>query len=321
MTLAALRPPENLNSQSPTSVSLSNKLKGFLGNFIQKNTRTEKLPTSRTKEKKNNDPHSNQLRGYKTVEIKIAQPSTEPSTLSFALGHPSSCIDIDSEFVNQQPQEQQKIDNIEDSDDDEEEDFIILSIVDSSEKLARYKLLKEINVGSTSRVSLAKDVKTGSLVALKSIKKKIRSELSLEREIELLSSLRHPHIIALIDIIETETSLILVQEYMDGGDLIDRVPCHQGCKEITALLYLDQITSAISHMHDHDIVHRDIKPDNCVCDKEGFIKLIDFGAALPVAEHMTNKKETNSKKREQHRSPKTTYKEHMNKLVYNIPPA
>lgn len=144
----------------------------------------------------------------------------------------------------------------------------------------RYKKKFVLNTGSTSKVYLAYDVCLQRDVALKCILKTAQNKSSIENEIELLTQLNHTNIIKMIDIFETTHFAVLVQEYVDAGDLVDHVPSYIGFDEKRALHVFSQVVNAVKHLHDLNIVHRDIKPDNCAMMKDGKIILIDFGSAL-----------------------------------------
>ena len=114
--------------------------------------------------------------------------------------------------------------------------------------------------------------------ALKSIMKDlVRNERILEemrREIFTMSHLRHPYIVKVIEAYERRRHIYLVMEYCSGGDLTDRTFSEPDCAIIVAKVLL-----ALSYMHSHGVVHRDIKLENIVFASNGEPKIIDFGLA------------------------------------------
>lgn len=99
------------------------------------------------------------------------------------------------------------------------------------------------------------------------------------REIDILKQLIHPNIARLYEVIETATSLNLVMEYADitlQSDILEK----KGLGETEAKVFFMQIISAINYCHKLNIIHRDIKHQNLMLDKNRNIKLIDFGLSV-----------------------------------------
>eukprot|EP00551_Chaetoceros_affinis_P005609 CAMPEP_0203673750 /NCGR_PEP_ID=MMETSP0090-20130426/13623_1 /ASSEMBLY_ACC=CAM_ASM_001088 /TAXON_ID=426623 /ORGANISM="Chaetoceros affinis, Strain CCMP159" /LENGTH=524 /DNA_ID=CAMNT_0050539461 /DNA_START=225 /DNA_END=1799 /DNA_ORIENTATION=+ len=122
------------------------------------------------------------------------------------------------------------------------------------------------------------------LYALKSI---ILSRVSdefmdeLRNEISILQSLDHPNIVKAYEVYETSVNIYLVLEHCSGGDLYSRVPYNE--KESAKIV--GKLVSAITHMHRHDISHRDLKFENVMFESkapDAEIKLIDFGLSKKV---------------------------------------
>eukprot|EP00123_Amoebidium_parasiticum_P013021 comp21714_c0_seq1/m.30681 comp21714_c0_seq1/g.30681 ORF comp21714_c0_seq1/g.30681 comp21714_c0_seq1/m.30681 type:complete len:398 (-) comp21714_c0_seq1:424-1617(-) len=153
----------------------------------------------------------------------------------------------------------------------------------SASAAQEYTIIRTINVGSTAKVQLAYHHNTDKHVALKIMKKPKGFMRYLHREVSVHRQLSHRNICRLYDVIETPYHFVLVQEYLGGGDLFDLVPPNEGCREVQALTYLEQIVGGVAYMHARGVVHRDIKPENCVCDTDGSLKIIDFGAASSIS--------------------------------------
>lgn len=122
---------------------------------------------------------------------------------------------------------------------------------------------------------------TGEKVAVKILEKdKIQDVADVERvarEIHILKIVRHPNVIQLYEIIETEKQLYLIMEQCGGGELFDYIVAHHKVKEKKACLFFQQIISGIDYISKLGIVHRDLKPENLLLDFDDNIKLIDFG--------------------------------------------
>nr|XP_020747358.1 NUAK family SNF1-like kinase 2 isoform X1 [Odocoileus virginianus texanus] len=118
-------------------------------------------------------------------------------------------------------------------------------------------------------------------VAIKSIRKdKIKDEqdlMHIRREIEIMSSLNHPHIIAIHEVFENSSRIVIVMEYASRGDLYDHISERQRLSEREARHFFRQIVSAVQYCHQNGVVHRDLKLENILLDANGNIKIADFG--------------------------------------------
>ncbi|OAD59142.1 Cyclin-dependent kinase 2 [Eufriesea mexicana] len=142
--------------------------------------------------------------------------------------------------------------------------------------------IEKIGEGTYGVVYKAKDKLTGKLVALKKIRLETESEgvpSTAIREISLLKELTHPNIVQLFDVVDGDNHLYLVFEFLqqDLKKLLDSVK--GGLDQALVKSYLYQLLKAISFCHLHCILHRDLKPQNLLIDREGHIKLADFGLA------------------------------------------
>ncbi|XP_028153092.1 cyclin-dependent kinase 2 [Diabrotica virgifera virgifera] len=153
------------------------------------------------------------------------------------------------------------------------------------DKLDRFIKLAKAGEGTYGVVYKAKNKLTGKNVALKRIKlEKFYNKGDSEgvpptaiREISLLKGLRHSSIVELLDVMQTTDKLYLVFEYLDL-DLKRYLDNTRRPMEAELLRnYMKQLIEALAYLHSHRILHRDLKPQNLLVDKEGHIKLADFG--------------------------------------------
>ena len=152
------------------------------------------------------------------------------------------------------------------------------------QRLGQYTIVKTLGEGSFGKVKLATHQVSGQKVALKVINRKqlVTRDMAgrIEREIQYLQLLRHPHIIKLYTVITTPTDIIMVLEYA-GGELFDYIVNNGRLPETQARKFFQQIVCAVEYCHRHKIVHRDLKPENVlvVHDDDGHevVKLVDFG--------------------------------------------
>jgi cyclin-dependent kinase 1 len=156
--------------------------------------------------------------------------------------------------------------------------------IETSYTLADYVKIEKIGEGTYGVVYKGKNKKTNQLVALK----KIRLENDEEgvpstaiREISLLRELQHPNIVSLLDVLMQENKLYLVFEFlsMDLKKYMESIPQNKLLEPTLVKSYLHQITQGILFCHARRTMHRDLKPQNLLIDKQGVIKLADFGLA------------------------------------------
>ncbi|XP_068568083.1 NUAK family SNF1-like kinase 2 [Cebidichthys violaceus] len=144
----------------------------------------------------------------------------------------------------------------------------------------RYEFLETLGKGTYGKVKKAKE-RSGRMVAIKSIRKeKIKDEQDLvhiRREIEIMSSLCHPHIITIYEVFENKDKIVIVMEYASRGDLYDYVCDKRNISEREARHFFRQIVSAVHYCHQNGIVHRDLKLENILLDGKGNVKIADFG--------------------------------------------
>ncbi|KAM9799406.1 NUAK family SNF1-like kinase 2 [Syngnathus typhle] len=144
----------------------------------------------------------------------------------------------------------------------------------------RYEFLETLGKGTYGKVKKAKE-RSGRLVAIKSIRKeKIKDEQDLvhiRREIEIMSSLCHPHIITIYEVFENKDKIVIVMEYASRGDLYDHICDRKQISERESRHFFRQIVSAVHYCHQNGIVHRDLKLENILLDGNGNVKIADFG--------------------------------------------
>ncbi len=140
---------------------------------------------------------------------------------------------------------------------------------------------KKLGEGTFGTVRLGTHKITGEKVAIKILdKKKILEETDktrLEREIKIMKIIRHPNIVHLYNVIQTNQFIYLIMEYISGKELFDYIIKKGKLKEKEACKFYQQIISGIEYLNKLKIVHRDLKPENLLLDSKKNIKLVDFG--------------------------------------------
>ncbi|KAH0951990.1 hypothetical protein HN011_005435 [Eciton burchellii] len=147
-------------------------------------------------------------------------------------------------------------------------------------RVGYYELEKTIGKGNFAVVKMATHLVTKSKVAIKIIDKIKLNEENLAkifREVHIMKRIRHPHIIRLYEVMETEKMIYLVTEYASGGEIFDHLVRNGRMLEPEARRIFRQIVLAVRYLHQQRVVHRDLKAENLLLDADNNIKLADFG--------------------------------------------
>ncbi|GBN78554.1 Twitchin [Araneus ventricosus] len=150
----------------------------------------------------------------------------------------------------------------------------------------KYDILEEIGTGAFGVVHRCRERKTGNIFAAKFIPVAHPLEKSLIRkEIDVMNHLHHPKLVHLHDAFEDDDEMVLIYEFMSGGELFEKITddSYFMC-EAEVINYMRQICEGMKHMHEKNIIHLDIKPENIMCQTKASnnIKLIDFGLATKL---------------------------------------
>lgn len=160
----------------------------------------------------------------------------------------------------------------------------------------RYKVLEMIGGGGMSNVYLAHDMILDRDVAIKVLRYDFSNEDDLQRRFqrEALSatSLTHPNIVNIFDVGEDGDLHYLVMEYVEGKTLKHMIIDHAPLSPEETVEIMKQLTSAIAHAHQNQIIHRDIKPQNILMEGKHHVKITDFGIAMALS--ATSFTQTNS---------------------------
>lgn len=152
-----------------------------------------------------------------------------------------------------------------------------------SESLEDFQVLKQLNRGAFGGVYLVKKGSTNDLFALKimekseMIQKNMVANVLLERKILML--VKNAFVVRLFYAFQTRDHLILVLEWMSGGDLAAILRMKGRLDRETTQMIVAELVFGLGYLHENDIVHRDVKPSNILIDEEGHVKLTDFGLA------------------------------------------
>ena len=145
-----------------------------------------------------------------------------------------------------------------------------------------YKYGRLIGQGAFGKVNLGLNVLTGRVVAIKSFNKSNLNSNSenmkkIKYETNLMKKLNHPNITKILELFEDREYILIIMEYINGGNLFSFLKKHRKVSEKTAKLLYRQIILGIKYIHEQGIVHRDIKLENILIDLNNNIKICDFG--------------------------------------------
>lgn len=158
----------------------------------------------------------------------------------------------------------------------------------------RYELLEIIGVGGTAVVYKAKCHRLNRYVAVKILKGEFASDLQFchqfHDEAQAVAMLSHPNIVNIYDVSRSGNVDYIVMELIDGITLKEYLSRRGQLSPKEVTIFATQIARALEHAHDHDIIHRDIKPHNIMLLRDGTVKVADFGIA-----HFAEQESTYSK--------------------------
>jgi serum/glucocorticoid-regulated kinase 2 len=144
-----------------------------------------------------------------------------------------------------------------------------------------FSTLSVIGKGSYAKVLLVQRNDTGDLNAMKILKKEMVEKKNQEKHIRverhILSEIDHPFVIKFHGSFQNEKKLFFVLEYCRGGELFNLLAKKRRFSEDQTRFYAAQIVLALEHLHNQDIVYRDLKPENVLIDEKGYIRITDFG--------------------------------------------
>ncbi|KAG4066135.1 hypothetical protein HA402_010337 [Bradysia odoriphaga] len=147
--------------------------------------------------------------------------------------------------------------------------------------LENFEFLKVLGKGTFGKVILCREKSTSILYAIKILKKDViiqKDEIKHTlTENRVLRSTRHPFIISLKYSFQTADRLCLVMHYVNGGELFFHLSRDRIFSEDRTRFYGAEIVSALGYLHSQGIIYRDLKLENLLLDKDGHIKIADFG--------------------------------------------
>ena len=150
------------------------------------------------------------------------------------------------------------------------------------ETLARYKIVDKLGEGGMGEVYLAEDTELDRKVALKMLPTEMAGDPErlerFRREAKAVAALNHPNIVTIYSIEESDGTQFLTMEHVEGQSLDLMLP-PTGMPLSKVFDIAIPLADALATAHERGIVHRDLKPANIMVNKEGRVKVLDFGLA------------------------------------------
>ena len=148
----------------------------------------------------------------------------------------------------------------------------------------RYEILDNLGEGGMADVYLAFDTILKRDVAFKILRGSLSKDpitlMRFQREASAISKLSHPNVVDVYDVGEFKDHHYIVMEYVRGRTLKQLIAQRGALHKEEALDIMKQLTMAIQHAHEHNIIHRDVKPQNVLVKDDGTVKITDFGIAM-----------------------------------------
>ncbi|OAV92975.1 STE/STE11/SSK protein kinase, variant [Puccinia triticina 1-1 BBBD Race 1] len=165
----------------------------------------------------------------------------------------------------------------------------LLFLASSSSNISiRWQQGRYVGGGTFGSVYLAVNLDTGDVMAVKEIRLQDITTApklvdQIRDEMNIMSLLRHPNIVEYFGIEVHRDKVYIFQEFCEGGTLAALLENGKVEEELICQMYAHQLLEGLNYLHSNNVVHRDIKPDNILLDKEGKLKYVDFGAAKILA--------------------------------------
>ncbi len=159
--------------------------------------------------------------------------------------------------------------------------------------LGRFEIVRELGRGAMGIVYEARDPAIGRRVAIKTVKTGPAGDVAAEllerfrREASAAGTLSHQNIVTVYDVGEQDGVVYIAMEFLEGQPL-DKILDARRCLPVEECVELvAQVLDGLGHAHEHGVVHRDVKPANIVVNKDGQVKVADFGIAHTVDSTLT----------------------------------
>jgi serine/threonine protein kinase len=153
-------------------------------------------------------------------------------------------------------------------------------------RFGKYVFVEFIGSGSFSVVALVRDSNTNEEYACKICSRRVLTERGIfvrfEREVRVMQALRHPALVAVLDVWYDKDLIYLVMEHCKNGELFQVIAARGKMREDDAARMFKRLVEGVAYIHARDVAHRDIKPENILLDEHMNPKITDFGLCHAV---------------------------------------
>lgn len=238
--------------------------------------------------------NDDELLNISQLTLQMKQPQKRRSSvlrrMSIGVSQNSVQIPLSEHPIEENPVFEEAVE------DEEHVDEVLYRRSDSTTKVQAqdFDKLCVLGQGAYGKVFLVKSKKDGRLFAQKELKKAsvILTKKSIERTISertILSQItKHQNIVKLFYAIHDESKLYLLMEFIPGGELFQYLAKEKFLNEKKSAFYIAQMSMALRYLHSCGIIYRDLKPENCMLDKDGYLILTDFGLAKQSVQSLDN---------------------------------
>ncbi|MDQ2714167.1 MAG: serine/threonine protein kinase [Chloroflexota bacterium] len=152
----------------------------------------------------------------------------------------------------------------------------------AGQQFGNYRLLRLLAIGGFADVYLGEHIHLRTNAAIKLLRTRLAEEdvKQFSEEARIVASLRHPHIVSILDFAVSQGIPFLVMDYAPNGTLRQRHARGSQLAPNTILSYLKQVGDALQYAHNERLIHCDLKPENILVGRKGEILLSDFGIAV-----------------------------------------
>ena len=163
---------------------------------------------------------------------------------------------------------------------------ISLFLHDETVSLEDLLFIKDLGKGNYGNVSLVMNKRTKFPYAIKAINKdrinKEKMQVNIQLEKNILLKVDHPFIVKLVKCLEDKKNIYFLMEYLKGKELFDVIRDIGLLNKEQTNFYIASMLIAINYLHTRKIIYRDIKPENIIVERNGYLKIIDFGTAKEI---------------------------------------
>ncbi|HLY26537.1 MAG TPA: serine/threonine-protein kinase [Aggregatilineales bacterium] len=160
------------------------------------------------------------------------------------------------------------------------------------QRLGNNEIIQWLGDGAHVHAFLARQQPSGTMVVVKVLKSDLANQADFlerfQREAQAAMTMNHPHMVKILDYKQQGETLYLVEEFLTGGSLLDRLNAKAGpLPPDQVVRTLDQLASVLDYAHERGIIHRDLKPENVLFDEQGNVYLSDLGITKVIDPNAT----------------------------------